>query len=56
MTESGQHQVDLANMAGIIERLAGGLALAEEPARFIAALEGLGLGEDKDEVEVSRDE
>lgn len=39
-------------MAGIIERLAGELALGEEPARFIAALEGLG----EDEVEASRDE
>jgi len=60
MTESRQHQVELANMAGIIERLAGELALGEEPARFIAALEarGLGLGEDEDEVEVEapRDE
>ena len=58
MTESRQHQVELANMAGIIERLAGELALGEEPARFIAALEGLGLGEDEEEVEVEapRDE
>jgi hypothetical protein len=29
-----------ASMAGIIERLAGELTLAEEPARFIAVLEG----------------
>jgi hypothetical protein len=62
MTESRQHQVELANMAGIIERLAGDLALGEEPARFIAALEarGLGLDEDEDEhedeVEAPRDE
>jgi hypothetical protein len=27
-------------MAGVIERLAGELKLAEEPSRFIAALEG----------------
>ena len=40
MTEPGQQRVDLANMAAIIERLAGELALGEEPARFIAALEG----------------
>jgi hypothetical protein len=40
MTQQGQQRVDLANMAGIIERLAGELALGEEPARFIAALEG----------------
>jgi hypothetical protein len=32
--------VDLAHLAGIIERLAGELALGEEPARFVAALEG----------------
>jgi hypothetical protein len=56
MTESRQHQVELANMAGIIERLAGELALGEEPARFIAALEGLGLGEDEAEVEAPGDE
>jgi len=35
-----QEQAELANMAGIIERLAGELALGEEPARFVAALEG----------------
>jgi hypothetical protein len=52
MAESREPQVELANMAGIIERLAGELALAEEPARFIAALEGLG----EDEVEAPRDE
>jgi len=32
MTESRQQQVELANMAGIIERLEGELALGEEPA------------------------
>ena len=40
MAQSGQQQAELAGMAGIIERLAGDLALGEEPARFIAALEG----------------
>ncbi len=39
MAESRQQQVELANMAGIIERLAGELGLGEEPACFIAALE-----------------
>jgi hypothetical protein len=39
MAQAGQPQVELANMIGIIERLAGDLALGEEPARFIAALE-----------------
>jgi len=39
-------------MAGIIERLEGELALGKEPARFIAALEGLG----EDEVEAPGDE
>ena len=39
MTQPGQQRAELANMAGIIERLAGNLALGEEPARFIAALE-----------------
>ncbi|MFI5327259.1 MAG: hypothetical protein ACHQ7H_13555 [Candidatus Rokuibacteriota bacterium] len=32
-------QAELADLLGLIERLAGELALAEEPARFIAALE-----------------
>lgn len=50
--ESRQQQVDLAGMASIIERLAGELALGEEPARFITALEGLG----QDESEAARDE
>ena len=39
MTETRQRQAEVASMAGVIERLAGELALAEEPARFIAALE-----------------
>jgi len=43
MEQPQQHQAELASMAGIIERLAGELALGEEPARFIAALEA---GED----------
>jgi hypothetical protein len=40
MTETRQDQVAPASMAGIIERLAGEIALSEEPSRFIAALEG----------------
>ena len=40
MTDTRQQQTEMASMAGVIERLAGELALAEEPARFIAALEG----------------
>ena len=51
MTQPQQQQVELANMAGIIERLAGELALSEEPARFIAALEGLPEAEVDDEVD-----
>ena len=54
MTQPPQQQVELANMAGIIERLAAELALSEEPARFIAALED--LPEVDDEVEAPRDE
>jgi len=40
MTEKQQQQAERASMLGVIERLAGELALAEDPARFIAALEG----------------
>jgi hypothetical protein len=40
MTDKEQQQAERASMLGVIERLAGELALAEEPARFIAALEG----------------
>ncbi|MGH7326531.1 MAG: hypothetical protein ACREJ9_18070 [Candidatus Rokuibacteriota bacterium] len=36
---------DLAYLAGVIERWATDLALAEEPARFIAALEAGAPGE-----------
>jgi hypothetical protein len=39
MAQAGQQQMELANMVGIIERLAGDLALGEEPARFLVALE-----------------
>jgi hypothetical protein len=39
-------QAELANLLGVIERAAGDLALAEEPARFVAALEGE-AGEDE---------
>lgn len=39
MTDVQRQQAEMASMAGVIERLAGELALAEEPARFIAALE-----------------
>jgi hypothetical protein len=34
--------IDLAYLAGAIERWAGDLALAEEPSRFLVALESLG--------------
>ena len=40
MTQPQAQQAAPAGMAGVIERLAGELVLAEEPARFIAALEG----------------
>ena len=40
MTEQRPSQAEVANMAGVIERLAGELALAEEPACCIGALEG----------------
>ena len=39
MMQPKEQQVAQASMAGIIERLAGELTLAEEPSRFIAALE-----------------
>ena len=39
MSERQPRQAELAHLAGIIERLAGELALAEEPAGFEAALE-----------------
>ena len=40
MAQPRQQPAEPANTAGIIERLAGELALGEEPAGFIAALEG----------------
>ena len=39
MTEPRTQQVDLANLAAAIERAAADLAVAEEPSRFITALE-----------------
>ena len=39
MTENKFQQAEVADLLGVIERLAGELSLAEEPARFIAALE-----------------
>jgi hypothetical protein len=39
MSERQPPEAELAHLAGIIERLAGELALAEEPACFEAALE-----------------
>jgi hypothetical protein len=40
MTQPGKQRPEPAKVAGVIERLAGELALGEEPARFIAVLEG----------------
>ena len=39
MSEHKFQQAELADLLGVIERLAGELSLAEEPARFAAALE-----------------
>ena len=39
MSENRFQQAELADLLGVIERLAGELSLAEEPARFAAALE-----------------
>jgi hypothetical protein len=39
MSEPSTQQAMLAHLAAMIERAAGDLALAEEPARFVAALE-----------------
>jgi hypothetical protein len=45
MAELESREAAVADLASVIERAAGDLALAEEPARFIAALENEG-GED----------
>ena len=39
MSEHNFQRAELADLLGVIERLAGELSLAEEPARFVAALE-----------------
>jgi len=39
MSENKFQRAELADLLGVIERLAGELSLAEEPARFTAALE-----------------
>ena len=38
-TTERSHQVELADLAGVIERLGAGLALGEEPSNFAGALE-----------------
>lgn len=45
MTEPSTTQAELANLLAAIERAAVDLALAEEPARFTAALEQAGTEE-----------
>ena len=47
MTDPKTQQVELANLAATIERAAADLALAEEPSRFIVALEGAAEEEGK---------
>ena len=42
MGDEKQQQVAVAHLVSVIERAAGDLALAEEPARFVAALENEG--------------
>lgn len=37
--QQAPQQAEVAALLGVIERMAADLALAEEPARFIAALE-----------------
>ena len=39
MEESRAQQAEVAALLGVIERMAADLALAEEPSRFVAALE-----------------
>jgi len=39
MDESRAQPAEVAALLGVIERMAADLALAEEPSRFIAALE-----------------
>ena len=39
MSERQPRQAELAHLAGVVERLAGELALTEEPAGFETALE-----------------
>ena len=39
MTEPSTTQAELANLLAAVERIAADLAIAEEPARFAAALE-----------------
>ncbi|HXA94552.1 MAG TPA: hypothetical protein VN323_03275 [Candidatus Dormibacteraeota bacterium] len=39
MSDEKFQKAEVADLLGVIERLAGELSLAEEPSRFIAALE-----------------
>ena len=49
MTTDRSRQAELADLAGVIERLCAALALGEEPSNFAAALEdGAHEGADHD--------
>ena len=39
MSDEKLRKAEVADLLGVIERMAGELSLAEEPSRFIAALE-----------------
>ena len=57
MSERQPRQAELAHLAGIIARLAGELALAEEPAGFEAALEdGAAKAPEEDPQRKAQDE
>jgi hypothetical protein len=45
MTTDRSHRAELADLAGVIERLGAALALGEEPSNFAAALDD-GAAED----------
>ncbi len=47
MDDSRAQQAELANLLGVIERAGADLALAEEPSRFVAALENLTAEDEK---------
>ena len=48
MSSDRSLQAELADLAGVIERLGGALAIGEEPSNFVAALDDGGADDGRE--------